>query len=105
MPDSRSAFSPDRDIVTRVVAPGLDVEKTLVADCMTSGPVTISQDSPIEAAVAMMRAGRFRRLPVVGEREQLVGLVSLDDILSLLAEEFTKIGDLVDSVSSPQKRP
>ena len=43
-----------------------------------------------------MRSGGFRRLPVVGGDGTLVGLVSLDDILSLLAEEFREVGTLVE---------
>jgi predicted transcriptional regulator len=42
-----------------------------------------------------MRSGRFRRLPVVNESCKLVGLVTLDDVLMLLAEEFMQIGRLI----------
>lgn len=38
------------------------------------------------------RAGRFRRLPVVGIHGKLAGLLSLDDVLGLLSEEFAQIG-------------
>jgi Mg/Co/Ni transporter MgtE len=43
-----------------------------------------------------MRSGRFRRLPVVDHENRLVGLLSLDDVLMLLAEEFTEIGRLLE---------
>ena len=42
-----------------------------------------------------MRRGPHRRLPVVDEQNQLVGLLSLDDVLDLLSEEFEEIGKLV----------
>jgi CBS domain-containing protein len=86
----------DRDLVTRVMATGKDPEKVPVGDVMTRRPTTVSKDTPIETAISMMQAGGFRRMPVVGERKQLIGIVSLDDVLSLLAEEFTSIGKLVD---------
>lgn len=89
----------DRDLVTRVMAAGKSPAKTLVGDVMTPGPRTVSEDTPIETAVAMMRSGGFRRMPVVGDREHLVGIVSLDDVLNLLSEEFTKIGELLNTVS------
>ena len=62
---------------------------------MTREPKTVSEDTPIEIAVSQMRAGAFRRLPVVDQRGELVGLVTLDDILMLLCEEFQSIGTLL----------
>ena len=47
-----------------------------------------------------MRSGGFRRMPVVTGGEQLVGIISIDDVLHLLAGEFTKIGGLLDAVSN-----
>jgi CBS domain-containing protein len=89
----------DRDLVTRVMATSKNPQKTLVGDVMTHRPITISEATPIEAAIATMRSGGFRRMPVVGESEHLVGVVSLDDVLALLAEEFTKIGGVLAAVS------
>ena len=63
---------------------------------MTLGPETITEDSPIESALALMRHGSFRRLPVIDRNRKLVGLVSLDDILMLLAEEFMQVGRLLE---------
>jgi CBS-domain-containing membrane protein len=42
-----------------------------------------------------MRTGRVRRLPVIDEDDMLVGLITLDDILMLLAEEFSQVGRLL----------
>ena len=63
---------------------------------MTKNPRTVSEAAPIEQALSLMRSGGFRRLPVVRDDGTLVGLVSLDDILSLLAEEFAQVGSLVE---------
>jgi CBS-domain-containing membrane protein len=62
---------------------------------MTVGPKTVFAQTPIETALVAMRAGRFRRLPVVDRGNKLVGLITLDDILMLLAEEFSQIGRLL----------
>ena len=61
-----------------------------------AGSQNHSQLSPIESALAIMRGGSFRRLPVVDEEHKLVGLVSLDDILMLLAEESAQVGRLLE---------
>ncbi len=85
----------DRDLATRVVARGLDCATTMVNDVMSQAPDRVTEQTSIEAAIATMRAGAHRRLPVVDENERLVGLVSLDDVLDLLSEEFEEIGKLV----------
>lgn len=89
----------DRDLVTRVMAAGKDPQKMLVSEVMTRNPRTISADTPIDTAVTLMRAAGVRRMPVVGECEQLLGIISIDDVLELLAEEFTKIGGLLGATS------
>ncbi len=90
----------DRDVAIRVVSEALDPVKTTVADVMTKAPGSISEDAPIETALSRMRAGPYRRLPVVDKEGKLVGVVSLDDILDLLCEEFAEIGQLLRTESA-----
>jgi CBS domain-containing protein len=85
----------DRDIMERVVAENRDARTTLVSSIMTREPTTICEDEPIQSAIARMGRGGFRRLPVVDHEGALVGLVSMDDILMLLADEFSQLGLLV----------
>ena len=89
----------DRDLTIRVLAAGLDAETTPVRDVMTPSPVTLREDEPIEFAVKKMRQGAFRRIPVVDKGGVLIGLVSVDDILGLLVEEFTDVGALLERES------
>jgi CBS domain-containing protein len=86
----------DRDLAIRVVAGGKDPYTTLVGHVMTPEPKTVSEETPIESALSLMRSGGFRRLPVVDAGGKLVGLVTLDDVLMLLAEEFADVGRLLE---------
>ncbi len=86
----------DRDLVVRVLAAEKDPHRTQVGDIMTHQPKVITEDSPLEAALGLMHAGGVRRLPVVDHQRRLVGIVSLDDILALLAEEFAHIGGILE---------
>lgn len=86
----------DRDLVARVLAEGKSGDETTVVEVMTRAPSTVDEETPIERALALMRTHAVRRLPVVGSDGVLIGLVSLDDILSLLAEEFREIGTLIE---------
>jgi CBS domain-containing protein len=86
----------DRDLVLRVLAAGKDPQLTRVGDVMTRDLKVVHEDCPIEEALGLMRAGSFRRLPVVDGHGQLVGILSLDDVLALLAEEFAHIGGVLE---------
>jgi CBS domain-containing protein len=86
----------DRDLVTRVMARERIPAETPLREVMTAVPKTVTEDESIEDAPAEMRRGNFRRLPVVDSDSRLVGLVTLDDILMLLSEEFNDIGRLLE---------
>ncbi len=95
-PDSRPiGILTDRDLAMRVLAQNCDPLSTTVETVMTAGPRTVREDSSIESALTAMRAGPFRRVPVVDNAGQLVGLLSLDDILDLIAEEFGLVRKLL----------
>lgn len=51
-----------------------------VRDCMTSDPVTVRPESDPLAAVAILKCGAFRRLPVVDAEGKLVGIVAHNDL-------------------------
>jgi CBS domain-containing protein len=86
----------DRDLTVRVIAAGADPFATKVRDVMTACPKTVQEDTPLEDALAIMRSGPYRRVLVVDKRGLLLGLLSLDDVLSLLVQEFKEIGELLD---------
>ncbi|MCC7014402.1 MAG: CBS domain-containing protein [Planctomycetes bacterium] len=90
----------DRDLALRVVSEGRVPATTSVEDVMTRGLVTLSDTASIDDALALMRAKAVRRLPVVGGDGRVVGLVSMDDILALMAHEMWQLGRLI-ARSSP----
>ncbi|MBN1313562.1 MAG: CBS domain-containing protein [Anaerolineae bacterium] len=55
----------------------------LVGDFMTPNPITVRPDSDYLAAIALMRAGRFRHLPVIDEQGRPVGIVTGGDLGSV----------------------
>lgn len=91
----------DRDIVTAVVAPGLDPATLTVEDVMTTDLVTAREDDSLIDLMRSMRRKGVRRIPVVGGQDELIGVVTLDDVLNVLSEE---LGLLVDAIDSEGKR-
>ncbi|MCC7421052.1 MAG: CBS domain-containing protein [Planctomycetaceae bacterium] len=85
----------DRDLTIRVLAQSRDPVETRVRSIMTTDIETVSEATPIEDALQRMRRGPCRRIPVVKGDGTLAGLLSLDDILDLLAEEFDSIGRIL----------
>jgi CBS domain-containing protein len=89
----------DSDLVVRVMAAGSNPDQTLISEVMTRVPHSVNEETPIEEALGIMRCGPYRRLPVVDRDGCQVGILSLDDVLDLLSEEFSKIGQLVQKES------
>ena len=61
------------------------------ADLMTNPPVVVTPDEPVTSAARLMYHGRVKRLPVVGEKGQLVGIVSRADVLSVYSRPDSEI--------------
>jgi CBS domain-containing protein len=86
----------DRDLVVEIVAPGLDATVITVGDIMVTKLVTVKESSGVFEAIQCMRSKGIRRLPVVDDNGGLVGIVTLDDLLGLLANELGAVGRLVE---------
>ena len=85
----------DRDLTVRVLADGKSPLETTVADVMSANPDQIFETTAVEEALRVMRSGPYRRLPVIESSGRLVGIVTLDDILDLLSDEFRSIRTLL----------
>lgn len=84
----------DRDIVVAVVAvPGARPEGIRVADAMTTDLALAKEDDGLFEAVARMSERSVRRLPVVGIDGGLKGIVTLDDVLRVLAAELAQLAE------------
>lgn len=85
----------DRDIAVGVVAKGLSPEGIDVAELMAPGIVVGKESDSVFDTLAVMHAHGIRRLPIVDAEGILVGIVSADDLLDLLAEELTALARLI----------
>jgi CBS domain-containing protein len=85
----------DRDIVVCIVARHAQPEEITVADAMSSKLLTVKEDNGIEFALREMRRHGVRRLPVVGESGELVGVLTIDDVIEHLAAQLGSIAELI----------
>lgn len=93
----------DRDIVVAVVAPGLDPRLITVGDVMQRQLVTAPVAQGVQETLQQMRAKGVRRMPLVNDAGALVGIVTLDDLLQLLADEFQELARLIDQEKSVEE--
>ncbi|MGD9879149.1 MAG: CBS domain-containing protein [Reyranella sp.] len=76
----------DRDITVRATADGMRPDVTPVHAVMTEDVCWCFEDDSVEAIEREMGRRQIRRLPVVDGRKRLVGMISLGDLASDLAE-------------------
>lgn len=81
----------DRDLVVEVLASGLEPDTVSIGDLVTFEVVTARESDEVWETIARMRAKGVRRMPVVNERGGLVGIVTLDDLLELLADALAAL--------------
>lgn len=85
----------DRDLVVEIMAPAIDQAAVTVGDIMATELATVRENTGIFETIEYMRAKGVRRVPVVDKGGGLIGILALDDLLELLAEELLALAKLV----------
>ncbi|MFZ5493004.1 MAG: CBS domain-containing protein [Pseudomonadota bacterium] len=85
----------DRDIVLALVAKNVSPDGVSAGDVMSEPLETADENDEVWQVLERMRKRGVRRLPVVGVRGELVGIVSADDLLELVAEEVVSLARII----------
>jgi CBS domain-containing protein len=85
----------DRDLVVEIMAPDAVQMVVTAGEIMVPQLATIKDDTGVYEAIQYMRGKGVRRMPVVDGKGALVGILTLDDLLALLAEELLALSKLV----------
>ena len=94
----------DRDIAIRVVAEGKNGEQTKVSEIMSGGRLaTARADDDVEQVMKTMGREQVRRIPIVDDREQLLGVVSQADVVRK-AKDDDRAEETVEQISKPGGR-
>ena len=89
----------DRDIATRAVAKGGDLDGCCAGDYMSTPLRTVSQDSSLADCCAAMESAQLRRMPVVDGQGRVVGVVAQADVA--LNADARNTAEVVREVSRP----
>jgi len=78
-----------------VVAKRVSPNDITIGEVMSTELLTVNQDNGIEHALREMRRAGVRRAPVVDSSGELVGMLSIDDVVDHLAVQLGHIADII----------
>jgi CBS domain-containing protein len=94
----------DRDIVIEVIAEAVGLDEVTIGDVMSYALLKVSDEESVFETAQRMRARGVRRVPVISGTGELVGILALDDILSLLSEELSLLTKVTSRESEQEKK-
>ncbi len=94
----------DRDLAIKVVGASRDATSTRIADVMTPDPVSCHPEDDLDATLRTMASYQIRRIPVVDEFGQVVGIIAQADI-AIHLDDHEKVRQMVNEVSQPSLIP
>ncbi len=92
----------DRDIVIRVVAKGKNPSDAKVSDAMTKEAFCVNASDSLEKVYQVMSERQVRRVPVIDQAGQLVGIIAQADIATQ-GNQDKKVGETVEQISETRK--
>ena len=93
----------DRDIVLEVIAEGVGMDDVNAGDIMSDNLVTARESDGLLETIKVMRAKGVRRLPVVNDDNELVGILSVDDLIDLFSEQIVDLARLISREQDREK--
>jgi CBS domain-containing protein len=94
----------DRDIVIEVIAKEVDINSVTLGDVMYRDIILGKENDDVNETIKIMRQRGIRRLPVVDGSGALVGIVTMDDLIDLIAEQLKDIATLIGKQQNVEKR-
>jgi CBS domain-containing protein len=93
----------DRDIAIGVVAADRDPHGMRVGDVMTKDVVKVREEDSLADVLSAMRRKGVRRVPVTGPKDVLLGIVALDDVLEVLAQQMQAVAAAVSAAARHER--
>ena len=83
----------ERDVLKKVAGRGYDLKKKKVSEFMTKKVKTATVDNNVSDCLKQMSEGRFRHMPVVDEKEKVIGMLSQGDFVAFtMGDIFARLG-------------
>lgn len=88
----------DRDMVVSAIAEGVNPEEVTVEEIMTKDLITVDEDTDLFEMLSILSENSIRRLPVT-RGIKLIGIVSVDDLIVVVATELVNLAMALSSKS------
>lgn len=95
--DEPTGIVTDRDLATRVIGDGMDPTETTAGDVMSDDLTTVDHTAGFYRATELMSEHGIRRLPVCNDSDELIGIITADDLNELLADEHMQLSDVIQA--------
>ena len=86
----------DRDLVLEVFCNDLDASAIAVGSLVSGPAITVRDYAPLAEAATLMGRHGLRRLPVVDEKSQLVGVITADDLMRQVVSELSGLAAAIE---------
>jgi CBS domain-containing protein len=91
----------DRDLTLAVIAKEVDARTLDVGDVIGGELFTVREEDSVTDVLRVIRDRGVRRVPVVTHSGALAGIVTIDDVLDIVAEQ---LGDIVRAIGRERVR-
>lgn len=91
----------DRDLAVRMLPDAIDPESVSAEDVMSDDLATVESNAGFLEAAETMSDHGVRRLPVVDGNDDLAGIITVDDLTELLADEQQHVAEVLRAQRPP----
>jgi CBS domain-containing protein len=92
----------DRDIIVRAIAKGSDPAAVTVSEIMTPEVLWCFENDEVEEAARIMQENQVRRIMVLNDANELVGITSLGELATVTGNRLLA-GETLESVSEDSR--
>ncbi|MFO7925388.1 MAG: CBS domain-containing protein [Halobacteriota archaeon] len=93
--NSPTGIVTDRDLTTRILAEEVNPGDQTANDVMSTDLCTVAPETGFYEAAEAMSENGVRRLPVCDENDELVGIITADDLTELLSDETQQLASVI----------
>lgn len=94
----------ERDLVVKVLAKNVSAKDITLHDTMTRDLVCLREDDDIIDTIRVMCMEGVRRAPVINKQGNLVGILAMDDLVEMLADDLSNLARLIERGRQNEKR-
>lgn len=94
----------DRDIVVELIAEDVDLSAVTIGDVINRKLLMVNEEESLTEVLDRMKEKGVRRVPVTNKTDGLVGILALDDLIELYAEQLSHIVTVINKEKNYEQK-